>query len=156
MPVLRFPPLRQVHVLAAVICLTLCVRASAAENAAAEEDDSPLHVAMAQMGKAFGPLMRALREPDPARKADYLAWLQTIEARAIEAKALTPASIEELPEAERPAQLTAFRSDLAAVIQTLLELERAILADDFAQAQALAAELRTQRSDAHKKYNPEK
>jgi hypothetical protein len=150
---------------AAVACVfALPLGARAAEPAPAahdhaamgDDDNSPLHQAMSKMQKAYRPLSRALRNPVPADKATYLEQLQTIEQAAVEAKAYTPPSIEELPEAERPAKLAAYRADLAQAIETMLELERAILADDWDNVKTLGQKLGSERGEGHKKYNPEK
>jgi hypothetical protein len=160
----KLPRMKLFFHAAAVACLlALPLGARAAEPAAQEHagmdddhDNSPLHQAMEKMQKAYRPLSRALRNPVPADKATYLEQLQTIEQLAIEAKTYTPPSIEELPEAERPAKLAAYRSDLAQAIGTMLELERAILADDWDNVKTLGQKLGSERGQGHKKYNPEK
>jgi soluble cytochrome b562 len=111
---------------------------------------------MEDMGKAMRVVNKALTSSDPApSKADVLAALQKMQALAVEGKALTPASIEELPEGERPAKLVAYRSDLAAAIVVMLEIERAVLADNWALAKETFGKLRTARKEGHEKYNPE-
>ncbi|MGH8020196.1 MAG: cytochrome b562, partial [Opitutaceae bacterium] len=120
-----------------------------------DEEHSPLHLTMEKMGETYKNLARALRNPDPAAKADLLNWLQKLELGAIEAKQYVPASIEKLPAAEQPAQIAAFRADLIGTIETMLQLERAILAEDWERVKTLGREISAQRRDSHKKYNPE-
>lgn len=132
--------------------LVLPVNVFAADDG---EESTPLHAAMETMGKTFRNLGRGLRDPDPAAKDDYLKWLQTIEAAAVEAKQYVPHHVMELPAAEQPAMIAQFRSDLAAAIETMLKLERAIIADDWAAVKTLGRELGAQRGAGHKKYNPE-
>lgn len=119
------------------------------------EESTPLHEAMETMGQTYRNLGRGLRNPDPAAKTDYLAWLQTIEANAIEAKQYVPPHIMTLPEAEQPAMIASFRSDLAGAIVIMLQLEQAIIADDWEKVGTLARTLGSTRSESHKKYNPE-
>jgi soluble cytochrome b562 len=122
----------------------------------AQGDDSPLHTAMEEMGRGMRTVNRALTGADPAAaKADVLAALHRMQELAITGKVLVPASIEKLPEAERPAKLAAFRADLAAAIGIMLEIERAVLADNWDLAKETFGKLRTARKDGHDKYNPE-
>jgi hypothetical protein len=122
----------------------------------AEGEDSPLHTAMEEMGKSMRTLNKALTSADPAAaKADILAAVQKMQTLAVESKVHTPVSIEKLPEAERPAKLAAYRADLAAAIIVLLELERAVLADNWELAKETYAKVRTARKEGHEKYNPE-
>jgi hypothetical protein len=123
---------------------------------AAKGEDSPLHIAMEDMGKAMRALNKGLTSADPAAaKADILAALQTMQKLGVEGKVLVPASIEKLPEAERPAKLAAYRADLASAIVVLLELERAVLADNWELAKETFAKVRAARKEVHEKYNPE-
>lgn len=120
------------------------------------DEDTPLHHNMEDMGRAMRTLNKGLNSADPsAAKTDLLAAIQKMETLAVEGKTLTPASIAKMPEAEQPAKLAAFRADLAGTIQTMLEIERAMLADDWAKARDEFKHMRDQRKDGHEKYNPD-
>jgi soluble cytochrome b562 len=119
-------------------------------------EDTPLQQDMKQIGHTFRSLNRGLRDPDPAQKEDYLAALEKMEALAVAAKVEVPSYIASLPAEQQPTMLLSFRADLAAAIQTMLEIERAILADDWDTAKALREKLVNQRNAGHKKYDPEK
>ncbi len=121
-----------------------------------DEDNSPLHQHMKAMGKALRVINNSLKSEDPAgSKAEMLDAVQKMEAMAIEGKTMVPWSIEDLPEAERPAKLAAFRSELAGAVEIMLELERAILADKWDVAREQFGKLREARKDGHEKYNPD-
>lgn len=144
----------------APFALALPTALSAADSVAEEEhghdDESPLHKAMEDMGRAMRAVNKGLNAADPAAvKADVLEALQTMQTLAVGAKVLVPHSIEEIPEAERPARLASYRADLAGAIVTLLELERAVLADNWEQARTLYAQVRTHRKEGHEQYNPD-
>jgi len=124
----------------------------AAEEA---EEHSPIHDAMEAMNTAYRNLSRGLRNPDPAAKTDYLEWLQAIELAAVEAKPHVPSRILELPEAEQPAMIASYRSELAAAIETMMQLEQAMIADEWETVKTLGRQLGSQRSEGHKKYKPE-
>ena len=120
-----------------------------------DSDDTPLQQDMKQIGHTFRSLNRGLRDPDPAQKEEYLAALEKMEALAVAAKVEVPSYIASLPAEQQPAMLISFRADLAGAIQTMLEIERAILADDWDTAKALREKLVSQRNAGHKKYDPE-
>jgi soluble cytochrome b562 len=135
--------------------LTLALVLPAALRAA-DEEESPLHTAMEEMGRGMRTINKALTGADPAAaKTDILAALQRMQELAVGGKVLVPASIESLPEAERPVKLAAYRADLAAAIGVMLEVERAVLADNWDLAKETFAKLRTARKDGHEKYNPD-
>lgn len=132
------------------------VQAADAAKPEASDDETPLHHKMEDMGRALRALNKGLSSADPAAvKADLLDAVQKMQVLAVESKLLTPATIEKLPAAERPAKIAEYRADLASTIQTMLELERAILADDWAKAKTQFQSLRTHRKDGHEKFNPE-
>lgn len=120
-----------------------------------EGEDTPLHTEMESMDDAFKPLYRAMRKPDPAAKDQYLEWLQTMQVHAINSKVHTPRYFDELGDEERTEMLITYRKDLTLFIETLLQLERAILDDNWETAKDLASELRTHRKSGHKSYDPE-
>jgi hypothetical protein len=134
--------------------IALPLGARAAEHG--DGEDSPLHQGMEAMGKAMRVLNRGLKAEDPAtEKEAMLAALQEMQEHAVAAKVLVPASVQALPEAERPARLAAFRADLAAAIVVMLEMERAILADNWTAANDSFAQMRDSRKEGHEKYNPD-
>jgi hypothetical protein len=147
---------RFISVFGLTAALILPTALDAAEQENAHGDDSPLHMAMEEMGRGMRVVNKALTGADPAAaKADVLAALHHMQELALSGKVLVPASIEKLPEAERPAKLAAFRADLAGAIGVMLEIERAVLADNWDLAKETFGKLRTARKDGHDKYNPE-
>lgn len=119
------------------------------------EDESPLHEAMETMGDVFKPFMRAMRAPNPDDKDRYLDWLQEMQTQAVISKVHVPRYFEELSEEEAATMLVSFRVDMTKFIGSLLELEKAILEDDWETAKTLAADLKTHRKEGHKAYDPE-
>ena len=132
------------------------VRGADATEGKEHDEDTPLHHKMEDMGRALRALNKGLSSADPAAvKADLLDAVQKMQMFAVESKLLTPATIEKLPAAERPAKIAEYRADLAGTIQTMLELERAILTDNWAKAKTEFQSLRAHRKDGHEKFNPE-
>lgn len=120
------------------------------------DEESPLHLAMEAMGDAMRVINRSLRADDPsAAKPDLLEAVQSMQAHALEAKLLEPPSVANGPAEARAARKAEFRSQLAGVIIIMLELERAILADDWEAARTRYGELRDARKAGHEKFNPE-
>jgi hypothetical protein len=141
---------RTFHLLGLTLAFILPVALRAAD------EESPLHLAMEEMGRGMRTVNKALTGADPAAaKADVLAALQSMQEHAVASKVLVPATIEKLPEGERPAKLAAYRADLATAIGVLLEVERAVLADNWDLAKEAFTRLRAARKDGHEKYNPE-
>jgi soluble cytochrome b562 len=154
--------IRSIRLSCAALTLTLLLLPAAGLRAAdtpeeqEHDEDTPLHHNMEDMGRAMRVLNKALNSADPAvAKSDCLAAIQKMQVLAVEGKALTPASIAKLSDAERPAKLVAFRSDLAGAIETMLQIERAILADEWPRAKELFQHMRDQRKEGHEKYNPD-
>ena len=148
-------PVRRFICIFSLTTAALALRGAEQQPAAAGED-SPLHTSMEEMGRGMRAVNKALTGADPAAaKADILAALHNMQKLALEGKVLVPATIEKLPEAERPAKLAAFRADLAGAIVIMLELERAVLADNWELAKETLGKLRDARKGGHDKYNPE-
>lgn len=135
----------------------LCSGLRAADHDHGDSDDeSPVHERMEEMGKSMRVLARGLNSADPAAgKADYLEALQKMQLLAVEAKALVPSTMEKVPEADRPAKLAGYRADLAATIAIMLEIEQAVLSDQWDAAKEAFGKLRAARKDGHEKYAPE-
>jgi soluble cytochrome b562 len=145
---------RLLRILSLIAALVAPPLLGAAEHE--HEEDSPLHTAMEDMGKAMRAVNKGLTSADPAAaKTDILDALQKMQALAVEGKALVPPTIEKLPAAEQPAKLAAYRAELAAAIVIMLEIERAVLGDQWDAAKEGFARLRTARKEGHEKYNPE-
>lgn len=124
--------------------------------AADDAEESPLHQGMEAMGKAMRAINNGLKAEDPATaQAELLTALQGMQEHAVAGKAMIPASIAKLPEAEQPAKLAAYRADLAAAIVVMLELERAVIAQDWDKAREYFGQMRSARKDGHEKYNPD-
>ena len=118
----------------------------------AAEEDTPLAQSMQELNRSYKALSRALREPDSARQSEYLELIQRMQLAALAGKVETPVRIAKLPEAERATALAAYRTDMAVTLQAMLELEKQVIANDYAAATQSLATLKEQKSDGHDKY----
>ena len=118
-------------------------------------DESPLHEEMEIMNDAFKPLVRAMRNPDPANQEQYLEWIQAMQVSAVNSKVYVPRYFAELSEEEAGKMLVEYRVDMTKFIATLLELEAAVLLENWEEASEIAGGLRDHRKHGHSTYDPE-
>jgi hypothetical protein len=78
-----------------------------------------------------------------------------LQAGAATSKGMVPHTIEDKPEAERPALLTEYRKRMLEVLKKSIELEEKLLAGDRTGARAALEELHEMEEEGHKKFAPE-
>jgi soluble cytochrome b562 len=111
---------------------------------------------MEAIGDAFKPLFRGLMgEPDSDQIARYLAWTRTIKSEAVKAREHAPAMTEKMSAADREALVTDYQADMDVFIQQVEALEKALVAGNLTEAQALVQKLKGARRDGHGKYQEE-
>jgi hypothetical protein len=121
----------------------------AGEHGAAHADN-PLHDVMEELGTQFRDLRRAVRRAEDAPQA--LELLQSMQALAVQAKALEPKQVEDLPEAERPSVMRAYQLQMVTLLEKLLATERALLEERHTAAGDLVKEIYIVQRDAHREF----
>ncbi len=138
-------------VLAAALLATvgvLAVSPTVATSSVANADgDSPLDKGMEKLNKGFRSLRRA--GSDFGKVLEYASSMQE---GALLAKAEMPHTIEELEEKARPAALKKYRLTMIALIEELLVLEKAALAEDADKVKASIQKLRGLQQSGHKEF----
>ena len=146
-----------VKLLAGLTCAGLLWSALSAPDLRADEEPehSALHELMGKMKENLKRLGRTLASPEGDLSA-ALESLSEMERLALAAKLEQPNNLDEIPEAQRPEQITSFRRDMVAALQVMLELELAILdGEREAAMEMLRGPLLKARKSGHKKYQKE-
>lgn len=112
--------------------------------------DNPLHDVMEELGTQFRELRRAARRAEDAPQA--LELLQSMQALAVQAKALEPKQVQDLPAAERPSVRRAYQLQMVTLLEKLLATERALLEERHAAAGDLVKEIYIVQRDAHREF----
>lgn len=102
---------------------------------------------MQAMSAAFGTLRGQIG--DAAKVQDNLKLLQEFEVATIAAKNTVPPTITALPEAERPAKMTAYKQEMVKLLKAVLDVEDALLAGDSAKAGTAFAALAPIQREGH-------
>lgn len=118
-----------------------------------EPETSELAEHMEHIEVLVGKLRRSLRKPE--QKADSLGHVAEMQAATLASKGLVPAMATRLPEAERPAFVTAYRIDMVAMLSALLELELALLEDRHEEANAIFKRVRAMEDSGHERFTAE-
>ena len=122
--------------------------------AAAQPTRGPsLESAMKQMERSYKALARQLE--DSSKDEQSFRAISMLQAGAATSKGMIPHTIEEKPEAERPALLTEYRKQMLEVLKTAIELEEKLVAGDRAGAKASLEKLHEMEEQGHKKFAPE-
>jgi len=99
--------------------------------------------------------LRALRRSlrDPAAAADSLATLAACEAAVLACKLERPIKTAGLPEAEREAFVKAFRVEMIGLVSGFLELEKAVLEGQDAEAtKAIWDRIKALEDPSHERF----
>lgn len=127
-------------------------KAPPAERPAGERRQS-IEGAMKQAERAYKALARQL---DDASKDDQsLRAISQFQAGIAVSKGMVPHSIEDKPEADRPAALAEYRKMMLEVLKTAIDLEEKLVAGDRAAAKAALEKLHELEEQGHKKFAPE-
>lgn len=137
-------------ILAAVGTAPTALAADEAGEHDAAHADNPLHDVMEELGTQFRDLRRAVRRAEDAPQA--LELLQSMQALAVQAKALEPKQVKDLPEGERPSVLRAYQLQMVTLLEKLLATERALLEERHAAAGDLVKEIYIVQRDAHREF----
>ncbi len=120
------------------------------QDPAAAQDPDLLPDTMLELESALKKLRRSIRKEE--EDAASLASLQRIQEAALRCKTLVPALAADLPEAERPAFLRAYRREMAAFLEKAVACEIALLDGDREKARALQKALADMETPAHERF----
>ena len=134
--------------LAAVVLLS-CSVVFAQEHGPSTE----LEKAMKAMNKNLRTLKRQVA--DPAKKEENLSLVAAMKKGVEEGLKLQPAKTRDVAEAEKPAYLEKYRSQMTELGQSIDELEAAIKADQPEEAEKVFEKLKKQKDNGHKAFAPE-
>ena len=118
---------------------------------AAEHADA-LGPTMKDMGRSFKALVGQLA--NKAANAQSLELVSRMEADALKAKALVPPLAGEKQGDEREKYIAEYRVQLINLLDELLKVEKALVAGDNAQAQAMVSDLKRIMDAGHKEFRP--
>jgi hypothetical protein len=112
--------------------------------------DTELAKHMEVVEEGMKKLRRSLRKPDT--NAESLETLGKIQAATVASKSLTPAKAAKIPEAERQKFVTAYRKDMAKMLNAFIDMEVAVLDGDNAKAMEIHKKMKEIEDEGHKKY----
>ena len=98
--------------------------------------------------------LRKLLKDENSRPAALEALLE-IQRQTLACKVLVPAQAAKVPEAERPAFVTAYRRTMVDFQMRQLELEAALLDQDAEAIKTSFERLRTMEDSSHERFAPE-
>ena len=122
-------------------------------SAFSEDEHTPLEKTMKSMNKILRTLKRQVA--DPAKKEENLTLVAAMKKEVDEGLKLQPVKTRDVPEAEKPAYLEKYRSQMTELGQSIQELEVAIKADKPDEAEKIFEKLKKQKDNGHKAFAPE-
>jgi hypothetical protein len=139
----------------AVVSLTYAVSSAQDKQEKREEHaaDSVLEARMHEVEDAVHALRRSLK--DPAKAADSLAHIATLQAAAVAAKSESPRMLPHVPEGDRPKFLVEYRREMVRLLQASLALENAVLDGKQDAIDAAYQALRSMEDPAHERFTEE-
>lgn len=136
--------------LAFTIALPIARTASAASQDE-EHEETPLAAAMTEIADGLRILRRSVRDPEALE--DSLAAVASCQKASHLCKSHAPAMAANLPEAERPAFIKAYRLEMIVLERGLLDLEEALLVGkDEDTLRALYKALKELEDPAHERF----
>ncbi len=118
------------------------------------DEDTELGKHMKAINTALKPMRKSLK--DPAQNAKNLGKVLEMQTHALAAKALNPAMMAKMPEAEHAKFLIEYRVGMHEFLDVMFEMEIALMKNDNKAAQASYTKLKKTKSGAHKSFKPKK
>jgi hypothetical protein len=147
------PTMKHSVLAAFLLCCTLVSAPSFAQEDAsgsgARRDPSPIEAQMEQLDEAVDAVADFLKKP--AGDAP-LASVAAAQAALHEAKQHVPNTTERQPEGERAAFVKDYRLQINKTMRGLLDLEDALLGEDWKAAEKVLGELQKQKKAGHDKF----
>ena len=123
---------------------------AAAHEDHGDHDHTELGDQMETVSKSFRTLRRQAK--DPAKNAASAALAAKMHKAAVVALAHEPAWTADQPKGEQADFVKDFKKEMKVFIGMLADLEKAFVAGDNAQAQAIIGNLRDQQKSSHKSF----
>lgn len=117
----------------------------------AQDEDTPMTTHMKAINTGLRTLRAQMKDLEK-RGGEANANILALQAEALAAKGYDPAMLKDLPEAEQAAFRVAFRKRMHTMLNTMFELEIALLEGRADDAKAAAKALLKDKSPAHKKF----
>lgn len=124
--------------------------ASAADHEEKHEEHTPLEEAMSQMNKAWRSIRRSA--DDPAKNAETLEHLATVQAKALEGIEMVPARKEDVPADQQAEFMKGYVKEMEVLVDMLDKLEAMLKAGDNEGAVAIVKKINDHRKASHKEY----
>ena len=110
------------------------------------------------LGKEMESLNRNLRTlgrqvTDPAKKDSSLQLISQIETSVVGTHSLSPASVSEIPEADRAAYLAKFHERMTELHEKIGKLKEAVIADKPDDAKKVLSEMQQLKKKGHEEFN---
>ncbi len=123
---------------------------SRSEDIPQHDEVTNLSLQMSEMNLAMRRLRKLVKGSD--KKAEALRVILNVQLHALHAKGLTPSTIASTPPAQQADALLDYRKRMIELLETLLKLEKEVLANDFESAQQTYSDLWGLADDGHKKF----
>ena len=133
--------------------LSLAVAFATGASMVMAEQDTPLSKEMSAMNKALRTLKRQIA--DASKKADNLALVDTMKAKAEAAAKLEPAKTKDQPAADKPKYLESYKAQMADLAKAIDELKAAVEKGDAEAAAKLFEKLGDTKEKGHKDFAPD-
>jgi len=111
-----------------------------------------LHDKMEMMQDHYRTLGRGLRGATADDLPELLNAVQQLQLLTLETKVLVPSKAMKMDEADRPAFIQAYREKQIDTLETLLKMEKALLATDFEAVGAEWDALKDHKSEGHEAF----
>lgn len=144
------PRLRRLALIPAIFCCLTYV----APHAAAEEKKPKTDLAkqMEVIDDGMKKLRRSLRKPDQNEAS--LDTIAKIEAAAVACKSMTPSLATTMPSDQQAPFVADFRKRMVALLESMCNMESAVLDGDNAKAQDIYKQMKQEEEDGHDKFMP--
>ena len=117
------------------------------------DDDSPLLKEMDILQDQLKSLRRNLKKPE--ENANSLKAIQEMERSAVACKGMSFPMAEALEGEAKAALIKGYKLEMIAMIETILEMERALLEDDNDKARELYKTIKGFEDSGHEKFTDE-
>jgi hypothetical protein len=115
--------------------------------------DTELSKHMEEIDANYKKLRKSVKSP--AENAASLDLLTKMQHDTVASKALVPAKLSTVKEADRPKFIAGYRKEMAALLEHLCKIEVALVDNDNAKAEDLVKQIKKIEDDGHEKFSDE-
>lgn len=149
----RLGPVHVLIVLLTAITFLYLIGPVHSEDIPEHDEVTNLSLQMSEMNLAMRRLRKLIKRPD--RQKEALRVILNVQTHALHAKGLTPSSIVAMPPEQASEALLDYRNRMIQLLETLLKLEKNVLASDTSAAEQTYSDIWALADDGHKKFRPE-